>query len=84
MIKVDNARIFTIFKVLVFVGAFNITQSLTCATIISLFFISTYGYLIAFINGYEVMSVQDNLCLYDWEKAVGNVSCKNFMIFLSF
>ena len=22
------------------------------------------------------MSVQDNLCLYDWDLAVGNVSCK--------
>ena len=22
------------------------------------------------------MSVQDNLCMYDWDLAVGNVSCK--------
>ena len=76
MIKISNARLFTIFKLFVFVAAFNFTKSLTYASIISLIFISTYGYLIAFIKGYEVMGVQDNLCLYDWDKAVSNVSCK--------
>ena len=26
------------------------------------------------------MSIQDNLCMYDCDKAVGNVSCKNHSI----
>ena len=77
IIKIEGRHVFTSAKLLLYMIMVSWTESLILGTLLMLAFISSYGYIIAYFKGWQVMGIQDNLCLYDSEESVGNVSCKN-------
>ena len=75
---IEGRHVFTSAKLLLYMILASWTESLLLGTLLMLVFISTYGYGFAYYKGWNVMGIQDNLCLYDSEESVGNVSCKHF------
>jgi dolichol kinase len=75
--RIEGRHVFAAAKVLLYMVLVSTTGSLLIATALIIAFISTYGYAVAYLKGWQVMGIQDNLCLYDSEESVGNVSCKS-------
>ena len=78
MIRIEGRHLFAGAKILLYMILVSVTGSIIIGSLLMLAFISTYGYAVAYLKGWEVMGIQDNLCLYDSEESVGNVSCKDF------
>lgn len=66
----------TVLKFAMLLVTWSVTGNFWFASTLMILLLTTYKYVIAGLKNYDVLGIQDTLCLYDNERSVANVASK--------